>query len=458
MKPRSLPHTEPTTFLHGKRVTVMGLGRHGGGVAVSRWLAQQGCRVTVTDLEPHGKLTQSLAQVADVSIERFQLGRHDEADFASAEIVVVNPAVKPNHPLVELARGGGAVITSEIEFFLNRCPATVVGVTGTAGKSTTCTLLAKMLRNAARQTWLGGNIGVSLLPELDNMRSSDVVVLELSSFQLAHLSDAAKLPTIAVITNCSPNHLEWHASWQSYVSAKQRLFAKEPGKQVVILNHLDPEVATWRDRTMGEVVPLIDESLVLNLKLPGEHNRRNAQLAATAAQQLGVSIQVIQATMETFSGLAHRLKFVATVDERRFYNDSKATSVAATIAALAAVHGPTWLLAGGVHQQLPWTDLATEIVVKTKGVAFFGQSRHALAAAVRSVNTNFPLAVFENLSEAVAWAFNKSRPGEAILLSPACPSFDQFSDFAERGRIFCESVHALANDKPRGQTDTRNPL
>jgi UDP-N-acetylmuramoylalanine--D-glutamate ligase len=203
---------------------------------------------------------------------------------------------------------------------------------------------------------------------------------------------------------------------------------------------------------------MIDESLVLNLKLPGEHNRRNAQLAATAAQQLGVSIQVTQATMESFSGLAHRLEFVAAVDERRFYNDSKATSVAATIAALAAVQGPTWLLVGGVHQQLPWTDLATEVVAKTKGAAFFGQSRHTLAAAVGSFKPDFPVAVVESLAEAVAWAFNKSQPGEAILLSPACPSFDQFSDFAERGRIFCELVHALANDKPRGQTDTRNPL
>jgi UDP-N-acetylmuramoylalanine--D-glutamate ligase len=450
MNPHSSVPTEPHLSLRGKRVTVMGLGRHGGGVAVTRWLAQLGCQVTVTDLDASQQLTHSLAQLGDLPIQRFRLGRHDRADFLKTHMVIVNPAVKPNHPLVELARSRGATVTSEIELFLEHCPATVVGITGTTGKSTTSTILAEILRNAGRCTWLGGNIGVSLLTEMQYMHAADVVVLELSSFQLANLSRNAKLPSIAVITNCSPNHLDWHPSWHAYVAAKQRLLAADVGKLAVVLNLLDREVATWCELTAGEIVPLIDDQPLQSLKLHGEHNRQNARLAATAARRLGADDHAIQSALATFEGLTHRLELVRTVAGRRFYDDSKATSIAATTAALTAIDGPIWLLAGGVDQQLSWQGLAKQICAKAKGAALFGQSRNVIASAIRSIDKNLPLFVVEHLPAAVAWAFEISKPSDAILLSPACQSFDQFSDFTQRGRIFCELVHALTNTDYRG--------
>lgn len=440
--------------MHGKRVIVMGLGRHGGGVAAARWLAEQGCRVTVTDLESEDQLADSVAQLRDVPIERFVLGRHDEADFRKADLVVVNPAVRMRNQLVHLARERGAEITSEIELFLERCPAKVVGVTGTAGKSTTCTMLAEILRAAGRCTWLGGNIGVSLLSELQFMHEADVVVLELSSFQLAHLSRAAKLPRIAVVTNCSPNHLDWHGSWRDYVWAKQRLLAADSSEQVVVLNTCDHDVSTWMELVDGGPLLLIDENHIPDLQIAGAHNRENARLAATVATYLGVDLPTIRQTLQGFQGLAHRQQFVAEFSGRRFINDSKATSLAATIAALDAAAGPVWLLAGGVEKDVDWSGLAARIVSKAKGAAFFGQARHSLQAAVRAADPRFLQVAAEVLSDAVAWAFEKSRPGDTILLSPACPSFDQFADFAERGRLFAELAQALAESEIRGSNVT----
>ena len=189
----------------GRRIVLMGLGRHGGGVAAARWLAESGASVTVTDVADAVMLQSSLASLADVPITNFTLGRHDVRDFLAADAIVVNPAVRPDHPLLDLARNHDIPLTSEIELFLEHCPARVIGVTGTNGKSTTASLLSAILLAAGHQVWLGGNIGVSLLNNLDQIRSEDLVVLELSSFQLAHLSEKARFPDYAVITNCTSN-------------------------------------------------------------------------------------------------------------------------------------------------------------------------------------------------------------------------------------------------------------
>ena len=209
--------------LYGQRATVMGLGRHGGGVGAARYLAEQGARVTVTDLADADALADSLDELAGAGIERFHLGGHREADFTEADLVVVNPAVRPDNPFVELARTAGARITSEIELFLDACPAPVIGVTGTTGKSTTAAMIAAALDAAGRRSWLGGNIGRSLLADLPRIRSDDWVVLELSSFQLHWLGENVRWPRLAVLTNFAPNHLDWHGSVEHYRQSKQRL-------------------------------------------------------------------------------------------------------------------------------------------------------------------------------------------------------------------------------------------
>ena len=215
-----------------RRVTVMGLGHFGGGVGAARWLARQGAAVTVTDLAGPDVLRDAAAALAPEPIAAWRLGRHEEDDFRRADLVVVNPAVKPGDRFLELARQSGADAVTEIELFLRHFPGRVIGVTGSNGKSTTAAMCAAVLRADGRRAWLGGNLGGSLLDRLDEMAPDDWAVLEISSFQLFHASPAARMPDVAIVTNCTPNHLDWHGSFAQYAAAKQRMLgARRAGFQ-----------------------------------------------------------------------------------------------------------------------------------------------------------------------------------------------------------------------------------
>ncbi len=426
----------------GRRVTLMGLGRHGGGLGAARYLARHGAHLTVTDAALRESLAPFLAELAQLPIRALRLGEHDVRDFRDAEYIVANPAVRLDHPCLEAARQSGAIVTSEIELLLERCPAHVIGVTGSNGKSTVATMLAEILSTAGRRTWLGGNIGGSLLGELNRMTCDDWVVLELSSFQLAHLSHRARLPEISVVTNCTPNHLDWHASFDEYAAAKQRLLRRPDG--LAILNPRDPVVGSWLLSSDGRVCPAWPLASVPPLSVPGDHNRQNAACAAAAAAVAGVEREAIIAALRGFSGLKHRIQLVAEARGRRFYDDSKATSPAATQAALATVEGPLWLLAGGVSKGTAFDGLATSIVQRARGAGLFGAARHELHARVASQSVDFPTALHATLAEALDWCLEQSAPGDAILLSPGCASFDQFRDFAERGTVFRDLARKAA--------------
>jgi UDP-N-acetylmuramoylalanine--D-glutamate ligase len=441
-----------------KAVTIMGLGRHGGAVAAARYLALRDARVTISDTADHRALADSIAQLRDVPIAAIHLSRHADADF-NADFVVVNPAVRPDHPSLAVARTFGTRLISEAELFLANCKAPVIGVSGTNGKSTTASMLFDILSAAGRTVWLGGNIGRSLLGELDRIAAGDWVVLELSSFQLSHLGPAAPLPEIAVITNCTPNHLDWHGSYGHYVAAKKRLLEsplpsrerfrvkgelsaasalpKPPGPTpVVVLNTLDSEAASWGDRASRRVVPSWPLEKVPPLAVPGLHNRQNAACAAAAATLAGIDERTIVGALRNFHGLRHRLELVAEMAGRRFYNDSKSTSPQATIAALDALDGPVWLLVGGDPKGASFDRLAGAIVSRASGAALFGAAREALCSAIAAASAGFPLTVSEHLSESLDWCWRRSRPGDAILLSPACASHDQFRDYQKRGEAF----------------------
>jgi UDP-N-acetylmuramoylalanine--D-glutamate ligase len=324
----------------------MGLGRHGGGAAAARFLAGQGAIVTVTDLADADALADSLAGLADAGIGRFHLGGHRESDFQAADLVVVNPAVRPGDPLVELARKSGARLTSEAELFLDACPARVIGVTGTNGKSTSAAMTAAILSAAGRRTWLGGNIGNSLLAELHQLRPDDWVVLELSSFQLFWLSDAARWPSRAIVTNCTPNHLDWHGTFAHYMQAKQRLLEHLSAVGSAVIDPRAPGLTGWADSLACRLIEPVPLQKIPPLQLPGEHNRRNAALAAAAALDAGVEWGAVETALARFSGLPHRLALVAEIAGRKFFDDSKSTTPEATLAALDAMRRPTWLLLG----------------------------------------------------------------------------------------------------------------
>lgn len=435
-----------STDLSQRRATVMGLGRHGGGVAAARFLAERGSRVTVTDLADEAALGSSLAQLSGVDVERLTLGRHEEADFVTTELLVVNPAVRPESPWVRIAREAGAVITSEIELFLRTCPATVIGVTGSNGKSTTAAMIAACLEAAGRKVYLGGNIERSLLPLVESMSADDVVVLELSSFQLAWLSDDCPRPRIAAITNFSTNHLDWHVSLDDYSLAKRRIVDARWTEQIV----LGPLDGNWR-RWAAEQGRVVEPSPVSmpQLRLPGEHNRWNAALAvATAA---AIRVEPLRATraVAEFAGLPHRLEVIGEFNRRRLINDSQATTPEATVAALHAIDAPTRVLVGGADKGADWRRLAEAMSRRAVSAACYGQTGAAMKAAILADSPEFPVRSFETLAEAAGWQWDQSDPGDVILLSPACSSLDQFTDYAHRAALFREVIAALS-----GQSST----
>jgi UDP-N-acetylmuramoylalanine--D-glutamate ligase len=417
-----------------------------------------------------------LALLADLPIAAFHLGGHREEDFQDAEVVVVNPAVRPDSPWLQFARQCRARLVTELELFMENCPARMIGVTGTNGKSTTAAMIASILNAAGqkysplplgegtdRQTFLGGNLGGSLLEQLPKIGHDDWVVLEISSFQLWHFTAAAKMPQVAVVTGCSPNHLDWHASYADYVAAKQRILTSQTPEDSAILNTFDAEVASWRRLVRGRLVPLPsppaplpraeEGSREINdlplLPVPGRHSQINAACAAAAAAAAGCEWEAIRRGLEQFRPLSQRLQWFAVVEGRRFYNDSAATTPESTIAALRSLEMPVWLLAGGKSKGTNFAPLAAEIAHHARGAALFGSAGGELCELIRREQRQFPCIAVETMEEAVAWCWPRSRPVEAILLSPACASTDQFRNFRQRGEHFVELVSRLANPRNR---------
>jgi len=464
----------------------MGLGHFGGGAAAARWLAGQGAVVTISDMADENALADSLPLLADVPIAAIHLGGHREEDFQRAGLVVVNPAVRPDSPWLCFAKQSGARLCTELELFIENCPARIIGVTGSNGKSTTAAMIASILNTAGplpspfgrgaggegnpmcnskaltlalsqrergqvqpdaagRRTFLGGNIGGSLLDDLPQMTPDDWVVLEISSFQLWHFGPTAKMPHVAVVTGCSPNHLDWHASFADYVAAKQRILTGQTSDDFAVLNTFDAEVASWSRLIRGRRILLPQLDALPRLPVPGEHNRINAACAAAASAAVGCTHGDICRSLETFRGLPQRLERIAVIDGRRFYNDSTATTPESTIAALRSLDAPAWLLAGGKSKGFDFRPLAAEIARHACGAAFFGSARNDLLEHVAAVDAQFPCTAVETMQEALDWCWHRSQPGEAVVLSPACASTDQFRNFRQRGQRFADLVCGLAS-------------
>lgn len=440
----------------------MGLGRHGGGVAVARWLARQGALVTITDQAAADTLAESIAALADVEIADWSLGGHHERDFASAELLVVNPAVRPDNPWVARAMASGARITSELELFLERYLGQMIGVTGSNGKSTTAAMIADILRADGRDVYLGGNIGHSLLVELDKMTPESWAVLEISSFQLAWLSPACPLPKVAVLTSFSPNHLDWHGTLEQYAAAKSRLFTRlAGGKTIVVGRDFQPLAAAapdfaQRQDMLAEAPDDTAREHVPPLRIPGEHNRCNAALAAEAARSIGCAPPAIDKGLREFHGLPHRLELVDRVADREFYNDSMATTPESSAAALATFSARCWLLAGGYDKGVDMRPLLAALGDHACGVAFYGAVGPRLYQQARAAAPQCPPSLHETLDGAFAWSESRARGGECVVLSPGCASYDQFVDYRARGARFRALVAGLRNARQTTQAALRD--
>ncbi len=433
----------PLTY-RGQRVTVMGLGQFGGGAAAARWLARQGARVTVTDVADDRALAPALTSLADSPIAAFHLGGHRDADFRNAGLIVVNPAVRPDNPWLVVARRNGVPLSTEIDLFLKHCPAAVVGVTGSNGKSTTAAMTAAILQADGRRTWLGGNIGGSLLDLLDEVKPDDSVVLELSSFQLFYLRPETRVPHIAVITSFSPNHLDWHTDMDEYAAAKRVLFQRQQPGDMAVINTHDARLAAWEKCVCGRLLPLVSIGDFPCLPVPGWHNRMNAACAATAALGAGCNRSAVERGLLGFRGLPQRMERIAEVGGRTFYNDSTSTTPESTIAALESLDCPVFLIAGGRDKGFDFTEMIEATGRIAVGGAFFGESGPKLCNWLKASHVETNAVAVATLDEALDWCWHNSRVGDAIVLSPGCSSHDQFLNFRERGERFAELIYHLA--------------
>ena len=425
--------------LRNKRVTVQGLGRFGGGIAVAKWLAGQGARVLVTDKDPADKLADSVKQLAGLPIE-FRLGEHREEDFRGADLVVASPAVPLTNTFLQAARAASVPITTEIRLFVERCRANrVVGVTGTKGKSTTTAMLASMLAQK-HKTWVGGNIGKSLLDDLPDIGEGDVVVLELSSFMLEHLRPMRWSPHVAVVTMVAQDHLDWHGSLEAYVDAKRVLLAFQKPTDFAVLNETDAgckaiaRSAAARVRFYGK-----GDAKPFELKLPGIHNQVNAQGAFAAANCLGVSWQDAQAGLDRFKSLPHRLELVHEEAGVRYYNDSIATIPEAAVAALNSFPaGRVIQIVGGRQKDLSLDGMCDALAARAKGVLCIGEKGPELADKLRKSVCDGRPAVHDcgDVAGAVRTAKRIAAEGDVVLLSTGCKSYDQFVNFEQRGETF----------------------
>jgi UDP-N-acetylmuramoylalanine--D-glutamate ligase len=425
--------------LAGKRVTVMGLGRFGGGLGVTRWLAEQGAVVLVTDLQPADRLGEAVAGLHDLvraGQVTLALGGHSAEHFTGCDLLIANPAVpRPwENPYLRAAREAGVPITTEIGLVLERLPdrRRIVGVTGSAGKSTTAAMIAHVLGRCDQPVHLGGNIGGSLLDSLPRIGAGDWIVLELSSAMLHWLGEWS--PGVAVLTNITPNHLDWHGSLEHYTQSKLGILASQQPSDAAVLGS---SLAAHATNPGVRSVVLAPDARVDGLAIPGAHNALNAAAACAAVEQLGLGLAAerLHTAARSFAGLPHRLCLLGERAGVRYYDDSKSTTPEATLLALrsfeergelAQVH----LLAGGYDKGSDLSPIAA-CAGEVAGLYCIGKTGPKLAGAA---GERAQLCI--TLERAMAAIHGRARRGDIVLLSPGCASWDQFDNFERRGWAF----------------------
>ena len=449
--------------LRGKRVLVMGLGLQGSGMAAARYVAQQGAMVRVTDMKSSEVLAPSVQALAGLPIE-FVLGQHREEDFRWAEMVIRNPGVARTSPYLQLAQEHGAQIEMEIALFFLACSGRIIGVTGTRGKTTTTTLLYEILRKSGVPTVLGGNVaGVETLSLLPQITPTTQVVLELSSWQLEGLAPHSVSPSVAVMTNVYPDHLNTYSGMEEYAAAKANIFRHQAATDLAVFNYDNPwtrrfgeesRSTTWftsieRGGSFARGSTTLEPFVFEQTPLAGKHNLENILLATTTARLLGVPDAIIRETVRTFKSVAHRLDEVRVVDGVRYVNDSTSTTPVAGRVGLEAFNAPIVLVAGGNTKHLPLEQWPATLVLRCRDVVLLpGSGTDELLPALdeeahKQGRANPVRGVFDTFKGAMDAAVALTRSGDVLLFSPGFTSFGMFLNEFDRGDQFVAYVQGL---------------
>ncbi len=439
---------------------MVGLAKTGQGTA--RFLAQRGAVVKVSDQKPPEELTEAREALRDLSL-KWEMGKHTFRFFQDSDLIVVSPGVPMDlKPLVQ-ARQKGIQVVSEMElafWFLTR---PLIAITGTNGKTTTTTLIGEMLRAGGKTAFVGGNIGNPLINFVAGPQDEEWAVVEVSSFQLEWIEKFR--PLVAVLMNITEDHLDRYTSFSEYGKAKARIFTNQGKEDFAVLNADDPLTFQLAHQVSSQVVLFSSEravpagcfldggSIVFQggdgrkdrfplerMKIRGAHNLENFMAAIAACRICGCPPEAIQGIIDSFKGLEHRLELVQEIEGVKFFDDSKGTNVGSVVKSLQSFEEPVLLIAGGRDKEGDYAPLNDLVAQKVKGMALIGEARDRMFGALSRFTETVKL---NSLEEAVSWTWSKARPGDIVLLSPACSSFDMFKNYHERGRRFKELVRGL---------------
>jgi len=444
--------------LKGKKVLVVGLGKT--GEALCRFLLARQAWVEVSESKPAEQMAEKIRHWSQKGV-KVEAGGHRRDSFLQADLIVPSPGV-PRIPELGDALSHGVEVLSEIELAFRYLRGKIIGITGSNGKSTTATLTHQILLRGGKKAFLAGNIGPPLIGFVDTSEEDHTYVTELSSFQLEFVHSFRVF--IAVFLNMTPDHLDWHKSFNDYFAAKKRLFTLQTQKETAILNRDDPLVWSMREEISSRIYGFsrnghvskgcfIDKKWIVcsdkrkerfmsidDIPLPGVHNQENVMASLCVGHLLGIPVPVMKTAVKEFKGLEHRLEKVATLEGVAFYNDSKATNVGATLKSILSFDQKIILILGGRDKGGEFETLKESIALRVKKIILLGEAKEKISRALQNV---VPMHSVSSMREAVESSFAAASYGDVVLLAPACTSFDMFANFEERGRIFKQEVIAL---------------
>lgn len=457
---------EFNNYLKNRKVAIIGLGV--SNIPLIDYLYNLQAKVTVFDDRSIEDIPKDIMDKITKYTFEFSFGENSLSKLVGFDIIFRSPSCMPTlKELVEEAKRG-AIITTEIEMLMEIAPCKVIGITGSDGKTTTTSLIYSILKEAGYNAYLGGNIGTPLFTKLESIQPEDIIVLELSSFQLMNMNIS---PDIAVITNVTPNHLNIHSSYEEYIDAKKNIFRNQNENGIVVLNYDNEITRKCKNEANGKVVLFsskekLDNGIIVDndvikecedslrkhivnisdVKLRGMHNYENIAAAISATKSL-VDTEIITKAVKEFSGVAHRLEFIREINGVKWYNDSIGTSPTRTIAGLNSFDEEIILIAGGYDKHLDYEPIAKPIVENVKGLILIGQTAEKIYNAVKKElqikGKDLDIYMCKEFNQTVQIANEISKPGQIVLFSPASASFDLFKNFAERGEKFKELVNKL---------------